>query len=69
MFTYRNLIIASVALYLIIYVLKDDIHKILVGILAAWIILNWTEGFTDENGFRFSGEKKANKIKDNAIIL
>ena len=52
MFTCKNIIIATVAFYLIMYVLKDDVQKILVGGLAVVLITNQLEGFEDESGFQ-----------------
>jgi hypothetical protein len=46
MLTCKNLVIASVALYLIMNVLKDDKMKLLVGVGAAYMIFG-LEGFED----------------------
>lgn len=49
MFSCKELIIILVAVYLITNVLKDNFQKIGVGVIALFLLLNKTEGITNDN--------------------
>ena len=67
MFTCRNLIIASIALYLIMNVLNEDVYKILTGIAAIWLIMNFNEGFDGSNDGSNDGSIDGSNVSNNNV--
>ena len=54
MFTFNNLIVIAIYVYLVMYVLKDTTHKVLATIVALYLLTNNVAGFANWTGFRFS---------------
>ena len=71
MFSTRNLIVVVVALYLITYVLKDDIHKILVGGGTVLFLCMNIEGLVDDvsdSGFEDEKDDSGDAIVGNNTV-
>ena len=71
MFSYKNLIAALVALYLIVYVLKDNTQKILVGGAAILFLCMNIEGLEDgssDSGFVDEKDDNGDAIVGNNTV-
>jgi len=71
MFSYKNLIVALVALYLIVYVLKDNTQKILVGGAAILFLCMNIEGLEDgssDSGFVDEKDDNGDAIVGNNTV-
>ena len=74
MFTIKNLIVISIAVYLIMYVLKDDLHKMVVGggsLVFLCMNNGYIEGLEDglsDNGFTDEKDDNGSAIVGNNTV-
>ena len=68
MISCQQLIFIAIAGYLIMNYVKDNTHKLLVGLLVFWVFTTYFEGFENNNGFNAESDSNGDAIVGNNTV-